>query len=107
MLTTTGTWKQRVFWVALASAWVAMLAITARSHADHVLIVPAWGILIAVLGTGVLIDRAHVFHAYRRGMPSGVSAAYVRRVVTGSGVTLAVIGILVTTLGCIRIWREL
>ena len=64
-------------------------------------------ILVAILGTGILIDREHVFHAYRRGMPAGVSVAYIRGLVTLSGVVLAVIGMLVTTLRCIRIWRDL
>lgn len=93
--------------MALGSTWVAMLAITVWTHADHVLIAPAWGIIVAVLGAGVLIDRDQVFHAYRRGMPAGVSVAYVRGVVVVTGVILVAIGILVTTLGCIGIWSEL
>ncbi len=106
MLTTTGTRRQRAFWAALVSAWIAMLVITVLTHGEHVLIVPAWGILVGVLGIAMLIDRGHVFHAYRRGMPASVSVAEVRRVVTFSGFMLAVIGILVTTVGCIRVWRE-
>ena len=99
----TGTTGQRAFWVTLASTWLVMLVITVRTQADHVLIVPAWGILVSVLGSGVLVDRQHVVHSYQRGLPAGLSAAYVRGIVTVSGVVLTVIGILVTTFGCIRI----
>ncbi len=105
MLTTTGTRRQRTFWAALGFTWLALLALTVWTHAEHVLIVPAWGVLVAVLGAGVLVGRDHVFHAYRRGMPAGASVAYVRGVVTVSGGMLAVIGILVTILSCIRLWR--
>ena len=84
-----------------------MLAMTIVSQANHVLIVPAWGVLAATVGIGVLVDRKRVVHAYRRGMPASVSVAYVCGVVTVTGVVLAVIGILVTTLGCIGVWRKL
>src|SRR2546430_5713672 len=107
MLTTTGGRGQRAFWVAFASAWIAMLAITVASQANHVLIVPAWGVLVATLGVGLLVDRKHMVHTYRRGMPASVSLTYVRGVVTVSGVMLAVIGILVLTVGGIRLWRAL
>jgi hypothetical protein len=83
-----------------------MLAITVLTHGQHVLIAPAWGILVGVLGIAMLVDRRRVFKAYRRGMPAGLSAAYVRGVVTISGAMLTVIGILVTILGCARFWRE-
>lgn len=106
MLTMAGTRNQRAFWTVFVSAWLVMLAISILTDGRHVLIVPAWGILVGMLGIATLVDRRRVFNAYRRGMPAGLSAHYVRGVVTVSGVMLAVIGLLVTTLGCIRIWRE-
>jgi hypothetical protein len=107
MLTTTGGRRQRGFWVVVASAWIAMLAFTAATQAHHILIVPAWGILVAALGIGLLVDHEHAVWAYRRGMPASVSIAYVRGVVTLSGAMLTVIGILMMALGGVRIWGEL
>ena len=83
-----------------------MLAISVLTHGQHVLTVPAWGILVGVLGIAMLVDRRRVFDAYRQGMPAGLSAAYVRSITMVSGIMLALIGILVTAVGCARIWRE-
>ena len=106
MLTMAGTRTQRLFWTVLVSAWLVMLSISALTGGKHVLIVPAWGILVAVLGIAMLVDRRRVFHGYRRAMPTSVSLAELRRIVLISGFMLVFIGILITTLGCIRVWRE-
>jgi hypothetical protein len=84
-----------------------MLAITAATQAEHILIVPAWGILVAALGIGLLVDHEHTVRAYRRGMPASVSIASVRGIVVLSGAILVVIGILMMALGGIRIWGAL
>ena len=84
-----------------------MLAFTAATQAAHVLIVLAWGILVAALGIGLLVDHERAVRAYRRGMPASVSIAYVRGVVTSSGAILVVIGLLMVAVGGVRIWGAL
>src|SRR5262249_51295265 len=106
MLTIGGTRNQRAFWTVLVAAWLVMLAISALTHEQHVLIVSAWGILWGLLGISMLVDRRRVFHAYRRALPTGVSVAQVRRIVLISAIVLTFIGILVTALGCVKVWRE-
>ena len=55
-------------WAAIALAWLGMLVVTVQTHGEHVLIVPAWGTLVALLGISILVDRRRVFRAYGRGM---------------------------------------
>jgi hypothetical protein len=104
MLLTKGTRFQRVFWTAVASAWIAMLVGTIWTRAEYIL-VPGWGILLTILGMGMLIDHTNVVEAYRRGVPRGMSVAYVRGLVTASGLLLFLIGIVVSAVGFIRCWR--
>ena len=105
MLGTTGTRRQRVFWAIVGSAWIALLAVSIGTHAEHPLVVVAWGVLIAVLGIGMLIDHDNVVAAQRRSMPRGLSLGSVRSLVTLSGGLLTLVGILACAVGFMRFWR--
>ena len=90
-----GRHRRRWFLATIVAAWAALLAITAANNAKHVLIVPAWGVLIAVVGFYHLIDTKYMIHVYRRSMPASVSIAYIRGLVTFSGGALVIVGSMV------------
>lgn len=85
---------RRLFWVSVGCAWAGMLILTAGTQrsdgrsafGEHPLTIPAWGVLLTILGVGVLIDRRRMFPLYARGMPAGVFRTAIRRIVVLSGV---------------------
>jgi hypothetical protein len=104
---------RRVFWVTFACVWGAMLALAAATQrsdgrsafAEHPLTIPAWGVLVTILGVGVLVDRRRMFRAYAQGMPGRMSETAIQRIVVVSGLMLTTIGVLVIIVGVVSLLR--